>query len=184
MKSFNKTAWYIKLPGLKYIHINDSNDLKINLFNYGTTSIKLYIDNDTNLTKECSITIKPPIQEINTQNKIYADFKVTYYSFGKNIDITNKTIPDIINQMPYEINCTSLSCGDRSYEWFVKSAIADSEYRLVDTTPNPVIKITDYGPINIKLRLNKDDSCTKEYWISTNEFGVTTEYKSEVIKEI
>jgi hypothetical protein len=123
-----------------------------------------------------------PISANQIQKEQTADFNMIYKVNETSYIVNNSKLPEMIGfKLPYSIHCTNLSVGGEKFEWFIRAPGKD--YVSVDTSPNPIININNYGPTYIKLKINNSDNLTKEYCVTANEYGITSKIERESFNE-
>lgn len=163
--------WLVQYPGMDYTLFSQASVTTLLVYTEGRTNVKLRLNGNDTQTGETYVTVNGI--EKTAISDIKADFKITYIANGNSYNVTNSLLPDFIGSLPYEVNLTNLTNSSSDYEWFVKTK-GSEEYILVDTSPNPNIKINAYGPSFIKLRVNKNEALTKEYYVSSKEYGMSS----------
>lgn len=162
-------VWYIKLPDANdYTWMSNKQIAEATIFKYGTVQFKLVLNNKESSETEYSVTAFPPEKRLelkkfikNVTNKVLVEpnFKVIYLTDQNSVyDVTNSVIPDTTTRFPYKISLINLSLGEKSYDWSIKIP-GSSEYTPLK---DPTATISCYGAVSIKLRLNGNDSLSKE----------------------
>ncbi|MCX8130078.1 MAG: hypothetical protein N3I35_08270 [Clostridia bacterium] len=93
-----------------------------------------------------------------------ADFSIVYD--GSNV--TDQTLHNQVNNLPYSITCTASSANAREYDWYVKSP-DQTEYIWFANTKAVTRQINQYGTVFIKLVVDGDFSNNKVHTITNTE---------------